>query len=139
MKDLGQCWVKGCARQAATIQAWVVHRHGIRNTRGKNMNVSNAVQLAIRHKCWDGQDPHTAVEECMWNEPCDMHVHIAHRGIVLTMSLIVEPQMSEVVMNALDGLRPCYIFTRAMLVSEPAQVDAFLNELRISGLEFSLM
>ncbi len=101
------------------------------------MNVSEAAQLAIKHECWDAQDPH-GIEENMRYNQCEIVVHIRHRGIMLLVKLIVEPLMSSVLERELEGLRPCYIFAHAMRVQSPEHIDEYLTELRQSGLEFVL-
>lgn len=102
------------------------------------MNVKQAAELAIKHACWDAQDPHVCVEPTMEYHQCEMTVHIRHRGIMLMVTIIVEPVMSSVLERELEGLRPGYIFARAMRVQSPEHVDEFLTELRQSGIEFVL-
>ena len=110
--------------------------------KGSNaVKIHEAVKLAIAHNCWDGQDPHTVVEPTMLYHQCSVDVRIKHRGVVFTMSLLVEPVMPPVLERELEDTapRPCYVFIRAIWVQEPKQVDQFLNELRAAGLEFTLV
>ncbi len=97
------------------------------------IRADEAARLAIKHEMWDGQDPHTCVEECMEYNPCVVKAEVLIRGNIVLVRFIVEPLCAEELLREVG--QPCYIFQRAMRVEARKQVDRWMKRLKRSGLE----
>lgn len=103
------------------------------------MTVYDAAQIAINHSFWDGQDPHTCIEESMQTLNCTLVIRARHRGSVLVVEFIVEPITTDEETYVLKPVKWCYLFARSARIEQPQDVETVLDDLRRAGLEFTLL